>query len=324
MSGSSLDESSRIFRSAKNNAGIDLLEGAAVQMDRTDIVALSIKVGAEPGLMADFGGILSKELLTNALGDQNDSLRVIEGVTKVRFLGHASATVGTWCRLVAGETHMTFHPYNTGIMLLTDMSADTAVHEVDATIAASVYIMPGVVEKGSGFVHDIWEGPVVLDVDRILEDNASSATVTTTVTTFAAQPDVPRNITCTPTGTTADVAAGDVVITGTNVLDEVITEALTFAANASTVTAGAKAFKTVTSILIHVQDGAAATFDVGVGDQIGLSRVVSDIPPISKASLDDVIESTDPTVAPGTTVEASTINLDSAHNSTQVDVWLLL
>ncbi len=321
LAGSSLGESSRIFRSARNNAAVDLLEGAAVQMDRSDIVALSIKLGEEPGLLAEFGGILSKELATNALGDENSSVRVIEGLTKVRFKGHASALVGTWARLVTGQSYMTYSAYPTGIMLQTDMSADTDVHEVDDTIAATVYIMPGVVEKGSGSIHDIWEGPVVLDVDRILEDEASAVTPTT-VTTFAAQPDTPRNLIITPTGTTADVAAGDVVVTGTNVLDEVITESFTFLANASTVTVGAKAFKSVTSILIHAQDGAGATWDVGVGDELGLSRVMENAPPVVEAALGTTLEGTSPTVTGGPTIEESTVNLNSAHNGTQVNLWM--
>lgn len=322
-SGSSLGDSHKIFRSCKNNTSADLLVGAVVNMDRSDVVGLSVRVPQEPGLLAEFGGVLHKKIDDNEMGDQNDSARCVEGILKARFLGHASAVVGTWARPVTGQTYLTYSAYNTGIMLLTDMSADTAVHEVGDTIDATVYIMAGVVEPGRGMIHDIWEGPVVLDVDRILVDEASAVTPTT-VTTFAAQPDTPRNIIITPTGTTADVAAGDVVVTGTNALDEVITEDFAFLANASTVTVGAKAFKTVTSILIHAQDGAGATWDVGVGDELGLSRVVPDAPPLAMAALDDVVEGTDPTITAGATIEASTVNLNSAHNGTQVDLWVLL
>ena len=325
-SGSSLGDSHKIFRSCKNNTNADLLKGAVVNMDRSDIVGLSVRVPQEPGLLMEFGGILFQPIENNEMGDQNDASRCVEGILKARFKGHASAVVGTWARPVAGQTYLTYSAYNTGIQLLTDMTADTDVHEVGDTIDATVYVMAGVVEPGRGMIHDIWETPVVLDVDRILDAQATSATVITTVLAagLLAQPDTPRNITCTPGGTTTDVAAGDVVINGTNVLDEVISEGLTFAANASTVTVGKKAFKTITSVVFPIQDGAAATFDVGVGDELGLSRVVPDAPPLAMAALDDVVEGTDPTITPGATIEESTVNLDSAHDGTQVDLWVLL
>ena len=106
-----------------------------------------------------------------------------------------------------------------------------------------------------------------------------SSSAATTITTGISNPDVPRNLTVTPGGTTADVAAGDVVITGTNVEGKVITESFTFTANQSTAVVGNKAFKTVTSILVHQQDGAAATFTIGTGVKLGINmRNLSSMP----------------------------------------------
>lgn len=323
VGGSSLDESSRIFRSAKNNAAIDLLEGASVQMDRSDVVGLSMKAGAEPGLLADFGGILAKEILTNALGDQNDSVRVIEGLTKVRFIGHANAVKNTWARPVAGQSYMTWSAYPTGILLQTDMSADTTVHEVDATIAATVYIMPGTTEKGTGYIHDIWESPDTIDPNGLLAAQATSAVVTTTVTVFLNPIDVPRTIDITPGGTTADVPAGDIIVTGTNYLDEVITEAFTLTANQATLEAGLKAFKTITSVVIPIQDGAGATYDVGWGNTLGLSRPANEVASEVHAALNTTLEGTDPTMVAAGTIEGTTILLNTALNATQVDSWIL-
>src|SRR5690349_8069270 len=48
--------------------------------------------------------------------------------------------------------------------------------------------------------------PVVATTNYVLTTNAGpTSTVATTITSFTAQPDVPRNLTITPTGTTGDV-----------------------------------------------------------------------------------------------------------------------
>lgn len=91
--------------------------------------------------------------------------------------------------------------------------------------------------------------------------------------------DVPRNLVITPGGTTADVAASSITITGTNVEGKVITEDFAFLANATDPTVGNKAFKTVTGISIPQQDGAAATFAVTTGAKLGIGmRNLSSMP----------------------------------------------
>src|SRR6266496_4292861 len=149
--------------------------------------------------------------------------------------------------------------------------------------------------KGYVF-QDAWTATATASSTALTTGQATSATVTTTVTTFTAQPDFPRNIVITPGGTTADVPAGDVVVTGTNIRDEVITESFTFAANATAATTGAKAFKTVTSILYPIQDGAAATYDVGTGVKLGLRRKMNADNYIN-GSVDGTFEATRATVA---------------------------
>lgn len=105
-----------------------------------------------------------------------------------------------------------------------------------------------------------------------------SASVTVTQSA-AVSLDVPRNLVITPGGTTADVKAGDITITGTNVEGKVITEAFTFLANATDPTVGAKAFKTVTQISIPAQDGAAATYAVATGAKLGIGmRNIASMP----------------------------------------------
>lgn len=116
--------------------------------------------------------------------------------------------------------------------------------------------------------------PVALDDNGILDDSAGAgAAASVTVSSFLGQPDYPRNIVVTPGGTTADVRAGDVTVTGTDAKGSVISETFSFLANASTVVVGAKAFKTVTSVVFPLEDSPyGATWDVGWGDKFGLDK----------------------------------------------------
>jgi len=101
----------------------------------------------------------------------------------------------------------------------------------------------------------------------------STSAAARVVTSGFTQPDVPRNISMTPTGTTGDVEACIITLTGTNIKGAVITETLTFVADASTIQSGNKAFKTLTSISFPAscESGTfAATWSVGVGEKLGL------------------------------------------------------
>ena len=84
---------------------------------------------------------------------------------------------------------------------------------------------------------------------RILSGNAgATSAAAVTVTTFANQPDSPRNLVVTPGGTTTDIEACVITISGTNIFDKAISETFTFTANQNTAVTGAKAFKTVSSV----------------------------------------------------------------------------
>lgn len=173
-------------------------------------------------------------------------------------------------------------------------------------------------QSTKGYIHrQKWTDAATADSDLVLNDQATSNSVTTTVTSFLAQPDFARNIVITPGGTTTDVPAGDVTVTGTNIRGQVITEAFTFAANASSATTGNKAFKTITSIVFPVQDGAAATYDVGTGVKLGLDRKYSEASVID-AYTDGVREATAPTVAiSASAVESNTVTTNTAPNGSQ-------
>lgn len=140
------------------------------------------------------------------------------------------------------------------------------------------------------------------------------------VTTAITNPAVPRSIIVK--GNQAGVA-GDVIITGTNYADEVITE--TIALNANTAVEGAKAFKTVTQIDLPVQVNAGTdTVSVGWGEKLGLPyRLAHNT--LLKTYLGNTLEATAATVlTSATALEGNTIDLNSALNGSVVDAYLLV
>ncbi|SMC63310.1 hypothetical protein [Sporomusa malonica] len=151
---------------------------------------------------------------------------------------------------------------------------------------------------------------------------AASQVVTTAIT----NPAVPRNITATAGGGTAgDIKAIQVVVAGTNYLDQAITETLpAFTADTPGSVVGSKAFKTVTSITIPAHDGTGATTAIGWGDKLGLPYKLTHNTVLA-AYLDNALESTAATVAvSATAIESNTIDLNSALDSKIVDAYLLV
>jgi len=160
---------------------------------------------------------------------------------------------------------------------------------------------------------ETYSTPVAADQNRILSAQATSASVVTTVTSFLAQPDVCRQLVVDASnGTAADVAHGAVTVTGTNARGQSMTEDFNFAANEGALKTGAKAFCSVTSIEFDVQDGASATFDVGVNNTLGVKRCVDDAGSFAWFTYGGALEATRPTIsADATAVE---LNLLSGWN----------
>lgn len=172
--------------------------------------------------------------------------------------------------------------------------------------------------------------PVVAAATRILSAHAGvTATSPVTVTTFAAQPDVPRNLTVTPSGTTADVTACTVTITGKDYWGATISENFAITNTQSTATVGVRAFKTVTSVLIPAacESGGthAATWGVGIGSKLGLSKCMAAADSFFHAGLAGVKESTAPTIAADPTeVSKNTASLNGTLDGTKnVTLWFV-
>lgn len=154
-------------------------------------------------------------------------------------------------------------------------------------------------------------------VHAAVTDNGSQQVVTTAIT----NPAVPRNVTATAGGTATDIKAIQVIVAGTNIYGEAITETLpAFTVDTAGTVVGSKVFKTVTSITIPAHDGTGATTAIGTGAKLGLP-VKLDRDTIINAYLNGVREVTRPTVAfSSTAVDGNHVTLNSALNGSPVVV----
>lgn len=161
--------------------------------------------------------------------------------------------------------------------------------------------------------------PAVAATVDILAGHAGPTTAAvTTATTFVAQPDVPRNIVITPGGSIASMNSCIVTVTGTNYLNDVITETFDFGANSATADTGDKAFKTVTefSWAANCEDlGFAATWNAGYGEKLGLKRCMDAAGHYVFSTVAGAYESTRATIrAANDTVEGNTADFNGTMN----------
>ncbi len=148
-------------------------------------------------------------------------------------------------------------------------------------------------------------------VHAAVTDTGAQQVVTTGITS----PTVARNITATAGGTAGDIKAIQVVIAGTNMADEAITETLpAFTENTAGTVTGSKAFKTVTSITIPAHDGTGATTAIGFGAKLGLPYKLYSTGQI----LDAVFAGSAETLA-AKTVSSSAVESNTVTTTTALD-----
>jgi hypothetical protein len=165
---------------------------------------------------------------------------------------------------------------------------------------------------------------VVANTTAVLAAVTSTA-LTQVITTGITNPAYARNITATAGGTAADIKAIQVIIEGTNMDNEVITETLpAFTVDTAGTVAGAKAFRTVTKVTIPAHDGTGATTAIGFGEVLGIPYKLAHNS-VLLAYHNNVREGTLPTVTTSATVlESNTFDLNTALNGSKVDVYLVV
>lgn len=163
------------------------------------------------------------------------------------------------------------------------------------------------------------------DMTNVAFAGGDGETITPNVTCLVAQPPCCRTITATAGGTGEDIGAVSVIIYGTNINDEAISETLTaFTVNTAATKTGAKAFKTITSIFLPSHDGTGATVSIGYSEALGVPFMFSKKPYL-RATLDGVIETTAPTqVVDADEVEKNTVDINSTLNGKEVCLYWLL
>lgn len=134
-----------------------------------------------------------------------------------------------------------------------------------------------------------------------------------TFNTSITNPSCARNVTATTSGTNTDVAAVQVIVYGTNIMGESISETLpAFTVNTNGTVTGSKAFLTVTSYVVPAMDGTGCNVSIGVGDKLGLPAKFSRNP-VLRTFLGGTLEGTAATVAVSSSAyESNTIDLNSA------------
>ncbi len=326
MSGSfasPLGQSPATFRGAKANhsvSGTTMTKGSPVDFDLS--VGDSISVKECTGAQHLFAGVLRKDLVD---GDQDNNVLVKSGPVAVNFKNHASAAIGTYAEVVndqttVGQTYFKYSAVPTRFLLMTTQTSGTSIHTADEASPPTIFVLPEDMATPR-LVSQYWATPAAASTTAILTATATSTTPVTR-TTFSGQPDVARQIQIQPTGTTTDVAAGDVTLTGTDINGDTVTEAITLGANqtSATVATSLRAYASITSIAFHAQDGTSATFNVGYTDALGL-RFKQRVNGVLYAYLAGTREGTAPTITVNATdLSKNLVDLNSALNGTAVDI----
>lgn len=155
---------------------------------------------------------------------------------------------------------------------------------------------------------------------RVLNASAGpTSAAAATVTSFAAQPDSPRNLTLTASAPDYNkLNACDVTVTGKDINDNALTETLSLDAGQSTQEVGTKAFKSVTSVAWAASCEASpynVNYYLGIGEKIGVKRCLDAKGHIFHSTLNGDKEGTAPTM----TVDASTVSLNTADFNGTMD-----
>lgn len=163
------------------------------------------------------------------------------------------------------------------------------------------------------------------DMTDVAFSGGGGETVTPDVDVLMTQPPCARTITATAGGTEASIGAVSVILYGTNIDDQVISETLTaFTVNTAGTVTSTKAFKTITSVFLPSHDATSATVSLGYSEALGVPFMFSKKPYL-RATLNGVIETTAPTqVTDADEVEKNTVDLNSSLNGTEVCLYYFL
>lgn len=170
------------------------------------------------------------------------------------------------------------------------------------------------------FVAHVTLTPAAVSATGVMAATALAVGAQAGFTTGITSPVTPRNVTAKGN---ASGITGDVVIHGTNMNGEVISD--TIALSGASEVAGVKAFKTVTSVDLPAETHAGTdTVSLGLGGKIGMNHKLA-VNTVVAAAYNKVREATAPTVAvSATAIESNTILLNTALAGAEVQYWYIV
>lgn len=205
------------------------------------------------------------------------------------------------------------------VLLLTGMaSANFYPGKVDTNVPGAKNGMGtiSIQNIGSGTA-----GPEPSDDDQMMAAKSlvNSSPVLVLAANMTAQPDYPRNLIVTPSGS----CTGSMKFTGTDISGASITENLTF--SGASIVASTKAFKSVSRIDGWFTQDATRTAKIGTGDKLGLNTKLS-FNSVLYTLLNGVLESVAATVTTDSSVlSKNTADLNSALvNGSPVKVYYVI
>lgn len=159
--------------------------------------------------------------------------------------------------------------------------------------------------------------PTYIYVSAAISGPTSAAQ--TVVSTGLTDPDVPRNLVITPSGTTAHVGNCNLVVSGKNYHGAAITETFAFTSSQATSITGNSAFKEVDSLTFPANcesTSFGAFWAVGLGDKLGLPRCLDNAGDIFHSLLNGSKEVTAPTMAvDADEVQKNTADFTGVYNN---------
>ena len=170
-----------------------------------------------------------------------------------------------------------------------------------------------------GGIQSLFMGaPVLADVDRlVVSENWADGALT-----IAAQPDVPRNITCTLTDANNSVS-GVCTFIGKDIRGRTVTEVMTVVDGVGKAFTGAKIFASITSATISGTAGALAGTDVvtvGVGNVIGTPMDLTSLATVRHAYLGGT--KLTPTVTTGVSLSGIDASAGTYNGTKMLHVFL--
>jgi hypothetical protein len=170
-----------------------------------------------------------------------------------------------------------------------------------------------------------WIDPDAPDTNAIFDLVAMPILADSTVTFTAAQSaklDFPRTLAVyvcdTDGGDDTDIDAGDIVVTGTNILGDAVTETFTITADTALQDAdGTIAFKSITSAVLPVQSGdiSGVKISIGIGSSLGVPFTTAH-DCVLFATCEGAVEGTAPTQAfDFDEIEKNIISFNTAPNA---------